>query len=694
MDLQKFSSEVLNGSELRPIQEKVSEVMGKGNRNLLIVSPTGSGKTEAAYLASKYWKGRTVYGLPMKTLASSIHQRLNSYELNFTGFNWSVQHSSESEDKYLEHDFSVTTIDQILSGYFGFGKESFMRGRNVLRSNLILDEVQLFDPEKALLSTLELLDKTTNEPFNNNFCIMTATFPSYLRTYLSERYDVEIILMEKPVINKEVYLQWKETMPYRSISNYNNKQIIICNRQGQQTEIRDRLLEEGVDPDRLIILNSRFYPSDRKEIEKDVVKYFGKQAEQNNKILVSTQIVEAGMDISADRLYTYAAPMDSLIQREGRCSRWGGKGEFIVVKDKLILPYDEKLTNKTVEIIKENTFKLFSWGNQLRWIDEVFNDYYKKVLKGAKRFRSKLVNGNSQNLIRGVNSLTVIPRDIKEVSTDDFKFEGINVPLSWIKGDVYTKVRDGVKPLKAEIGQIAVISGENWVYDDCGFRIEKGNEAYASIYKNNVYSQIPYSDYIDETVTEHSNLVKEQMVEVLMCDNILPKDEIVSRALYCGAGHDLGKLSSDWQYWIKDGNTRDKTSYAHRPFKPRMKGIDKLKNKRHNILSALMLSEQIDFIDKNVIMAHHGRIYLNDDRNTKVLRTSYVEETNRILKDLGMESIQTLEQPSYVLGKKEIIDPKHKGWAKFVYLTGALMLSDRKAIEENLKNKHLISIDK
>ncbi|MCZ7664459.1 MAG: helicase-related protein [Thermoleophilia bacterium] len=50
-----------------------------------------------------------------------------------------------------------------------------------------------------------------------------------------------------------------------------------------------------------------------------------------NRIIVATQVVEAGVDISADALVTELAPWASLIQRFGRCARYGGKGDIVIV---------------------------------------------------------------------------------------------------------------------------------------------------------------------------------------------------------------------------------------------------------------------------------------------------------------------------------------------------------------------------
>lgn len=64
-----------------------------------------------------------------------------------------------------------------------------------------------------------------------------------------------------------------------------------------------------------------------------------------NRIIVSTQIIEAGVDISATTLVSELAPWPNLVQRFGRCARYGDKGRVIVVDRELsgdeCLPYRE-----------------------------------------------------------------------------------------------------------------------------------------------------------------------------------------------------------------------------------------------------------------------------------------------------------------------------------------------------------------
>ena len=192
--LQKiFKTENINLTE---VQEKIDKC--NLNKNQLILSSCGSGKTEASFYIGSMWNKRLLYVYPMKTLASSIHKRLNNYE-NILKSNelWTIQHSSAMEDKFLNSKKCITTIDQVLAGYLGIGVQSFIKGKNVVCSNFIFDEIQLFEPDKALKTTICMLDELVKR--GNKFVIMTATMPEVLINFLKDRYDMEVTITDKPV---------------------------------------------------------------------------------------------------------------------------------------------------------------------------------------------------------------------------------------------------------------------------------------------------------------------------------------------------------------------------------------------------------------------------------------------------------------------------------------------------------------
>lgn len=78
------------------------------------------------------------------------------------------------------------------------------------------------------------------------------------------------------------------------------------------------------------LVHSRFRPAERKAWRTD---FLCREAcgPGTNRIVVATQVVEAGVDFSAAVLFTDIAPWPSLVQRVGRVARWGGRGRITVV---------------------------------------------------------------------------------------------------------------------------------------------------------------------------------------------------------------------------------------------------------------------------------------------------------------------------------------------------------------------------
>lgn len=90
------------------------------------------------------------------------------------------------------------------------------------------------------------------------------------------------------------------------------------------------------------LLHSRFRPYERKQWASFLNRSACKPG--TNRIIVSTQVIEAGVDVSATLLFTELAPWTSLVQRFGRCARWGGTGQVVVADfgyrdDKKAAPY-------------------------------------------------------------------------------------------------------------------------------------------------------------------------------------------------------------------------------------------------------------------------------------------------------------------------------------------------------------------
>lgn len=79
---------------------------------------------------------------------------------------------------------------------------------------------------------------------------------------------------------------------------------------------------------KIVLLHSRFRPDDRKKVVESALA----DPSTEGTIIISTQVIEAGVDISATTLFTELAPWASLVQRFGRCNRKGEANEQAMVR--------------------------------------------------------------------------------------------------------------------------------------------------------------------------------------------------------------------------------------------------------------------------------------------------------------------------------------------------------------------------
>lgn len=661
--------------QLRKVQKAVMREVRK-HKHLVVISPTGSGKTEAAYFASKVWGGKTLFVQPMKGLADATRERLNVYEDRIhSGKQWALQHSGSPEDPHLQSELAVTTIDQVLSGYLGFGGGSFMRGKAVLDSNLIFDEIQLYDRTGSLLTLFRMLEDVAAS--GGHFLVMTATFPPSLRKAFQDTFDCGVLLMDADEVAHEICLKMETDLQWQDIQACTEKQILICNTQKEQVAF----YEDFPDKERLVVLNAKLLPKDRAKVEEDVYRYFGKEAEPNDRILLTTQLIEAGMDVSADVVWSLPAPIDNLVQRAGRCARWGGNGQFHVCTEGYRL-YEEELVDATLTALHTYDGALFDWSLQQQLIAEVLDAPYANCLSDKNRltFKRSLGDLDRNALIRNIQQISVIVSDTQ--TAEDFTRDAVSVHFG---NEKKLRVRHPYKlesgeVKKAEsiqIGDTILIAPESVCYDVCGFRFTEDASTCATFpQKDDKTVKTVWEDYEEEPWHVHTELVGEifgSLAKKAQRNGRLSGTEKdLKEWSHFAALHDLGKLTEPWQAFIGAGAV----PLAHNCYRPRNNRM--IQNLRHNLISAEVLkpyfSAQWAKLEYNLLAQHHGRL----PTNARELLGSYTfisDITQLVPHPLA------LKQPSLALKSKDILTPKDAElYGTFLYLEGCLMEADRLAI--------------
>jgi len=140
--------------------------------------------------------------------------------------------------------------------------------------------------------------------------------------------------------------------------------LVILNTVARARAVYEKLLparsksnNAGTRPD-LLLIHSHFRPPDKERALRGLLG----NIPPAGRIVVSTQVVEAGVDVSARTLFTELAPWASLVQRLGRCNRYGEVGQgsvwWIDVPAEASPPYEPEslhYARKTLSEIRSST---------------------------------------------------------------------------------------------------------------------------------------------------------------------------------------------------------------------------------------------------------------------------------------------------------------------------------------------------
>jgi CRISPR-associated endonuclease/helicase Cas3 len=346
----------------------------------LIVIPTGMGKTAAVihawlwnrvHRASEKWPRRLVYCLPMRTLAEQTFQCvdtwLKAHDLE-TQVGLHLLMGGESSTNWEQHPEAeailIGTQDMILSRALnrGYGMSRFRWPMHYALLNndclWVFDEVQLMGAGLPTTAQLAAFRENFGTATNTKTWWMSATNkPDWLHTVdFSPETLASPIVLEEPDLrddrvtrlrNAKKSLQYCEQATADStklakeiISLTTGKtglSLIVVNTVKKAKELHSAITKQlGKNSDTPILLHSQFRPAERRQKLDALLGSEGKAT-----IAISTQIIEAGVDISAARLFTEMAPWSSLVQRCGRCNRRGTEADaqIFLIKTEKPIPY-------------------------------------------------------------------------------------------------------------------------------------------------------------------------------------------------------------------------------------------------------------------------------------------------------------------------------------------------------------------
>ncbi|MDY6825229.1 MAG: CRISPR-associated helicase Cas3' [Thermodesulfobacteriota bacterium] len=349
--------------------------------------PTGGGKTLSSMAfalehAKKYHKRRIIYVIPFTTVieqnAAVFRDVLGKdavleHHCNFIpeDSDWKTRLATENWDAPV----IVTTNVQFFNSFFSRKPSKCRKLHNVADSVVIFDEVQSVPVEK-LKPCLEVLKELTMN-YDVSAVLCTATQPAIGQSdeFPSGLQNVSEIIQDVPSMFKRLKRTKEKFVGEIDISGLRNgitsheQALCIVNTRQQALDIFNALPEaEGN-----FHLSALMYPSHRTQKFKEIRTEL---AHRRPCRLISTQLIEAGVDVDFPVVFRATAGMDSIAQAAGRCNREGrnDKGQVHLFKFKEETPHPHfRQTAQCAELL----FDKFS-GQLLEpgCIHEYFLHYY------------------------------------------------------------------------------------------------------------------------------------------------------------------------------------------------------------------------------------------------------------------------------------------------------------------------------
>ena len=324
--------------------------------------PTGGGKTLASlryalHHAQKHNLDRIIYIIPYTSIIDQNAQAVR----DILGEDWVLEHHSNLDpekqnwqDKLLAENWDkpivFTTMVQFLDAWFGGGTRGARHIHPQTRSVLIFDEIQTL-PVKCVHLFCNTLNWLTQ--FGKSSAVLcTATQPLLDKLPKSEFGELKLaenaeIMGKNDQLNKlfddlsrvEIHYQPKAggwsldeageflLTQFQTASSC----LFIVNTKQWARDLYQYCQQQNVPPEALFHLSTNQCSAHRKAIF-DEIK--GRLNSEQPVICISTQLIEAGVDISMACVIRALGGLDSIAQAAGRCNRHGekdGKGQVYVL---------------------------------------------------------------------------------------------------------------------------------------------------------------------------------------------------------------------------------------------------------------------------------------------------------------------------------------------------------------------------
>ena len=388
--------------------------------------PTGGGKTIASLAfalqhAVKNHMDRVIYVIPYTSIieqnAEVFREILGDQNVLENHYNVDYESSEELKSMQLaaenwDKPVVVTTNVQFFESLFANKSSKCRKLHNIANSVIIFDEAQML-PTDYLKPCIAMMEELVTN-FRSSIVLCTATQPALTPLFRRKMPIIELC----PRVEEQ--FQFFERVTFKNIGTVSEEELIekleqeyqalcIVNTKKRAQKIYQTMKGEGV-----FHLSTTMYPKHRRRVLEKVRRLL----ENGDKcILISTSLVEAGVDLDFHSVYRQLAGVDSMIQAAGRCNREGKrdvKESFAYIfqfEEKENVPGQQLQIDVSKMMVSEDADISSLWG-----IERYFEALYhfrgesldkKKILEEFKNKRYNFATAAQNFKLIEENTLTV-----------------------------------------------------------------------------------------------------------------------------------------------------------------------------------------------------------------------------------------------------------------------------------------------